>query len=238
MKVDTLNAIGEAKESLICLRYTKTLDSEALREPKWIECNALYGQCSNPIQRAVVSIYNALQYHNRQVICMTRDLTMALVRNDPNHSERGIRNDKWSEILSALFHANIVKVLRQEKSKPWIMEVIDPDLLKSMKQQSYEEQLTECVMFIDRQKNLAGDGLGDGLGDGVRRRSRSTRTENSVAPTADAGAPLIQFQEASLPLPSEKERSKTPGDDAPRKETKDEAIKRRAEERRRKNPYW
>ena len=225
MDLKTLNTIGEAKESLICLRYTKTLNEEALREPRWIECKSLYDQANNNTQKAIVSIYNALHYHNRQIICMTRDLTMKLIREDKNHVSFGIRNDRWTEILSALFTANILKLISQEKSKPWIVEVVDSDLLKHMKGRSREELLNECFSFIKRQ-GKSGDGLGDGLGDGVR----STNVPRSTIGTALETVPLLVSEQQSIVT-----RHDAPLPRVGSKEYRDLVEKRTAEERRKRD---
>lgn len=181
----------EAKEGLICLKYTQNLDEDALRHPKWIETKSHYddfkGLPDKKFSKAQVSIYNAILCHDRQVFCITRDDVLKLIRNDKNH-ENSISNRDWSRLLKLLFKNEIIKKIQGKQGKPWIVEVIDPILLKHLERQTREEQLTECNDFINRKKSTVDkvmdedvDGLLDKVVDGVTKYegTKELRRSNS-----------------------------------------------------------
>ena len=232
MDLTVIKELSKAQDGLICLQHTQKLDKDALRHPKWIEVKEFYSKDLDGMQKAVVSIYNALMYHDRQIICMTRDFTMGLVRQDKNHKKNtGLRNDKWGDLLRILFESKIIQKVSSEKGKPWIVEVIDADLLKYIKRQTKDEQLEECINFINRTKSLSGDGLGDEVGDvalstkDVVTKNLELRTEHvknkfivsvTDSPLKENNSPsAIQLMQQLLDEEKNTQRSSTPKSEAP-----------------------
>lgn len=140
---------------MICLRFTKTLDEEALRLPEWLLLKEDYKllEKDSSVNRAIVTIINSIIYQRRVVFCLTRRLLRQLVTGDNNWKKRGtLANEKYSDVLKALFKWGYVeKVEIPEKSNPrgiLVLRLVDKDFLEFVKV-SEETQLSEVIKFIE-----------------------------------------------------------------------------------------
>ncbi len=142
----TLRSYAEVKETgrkstSVFLTYTRLLDADTLANDLWIQehLGEQYRTGMSGLERACVSLLNAITEQRRIHFVMTRDSTAALLRGDKNWKAILGRNARWSNKTYQPmidFLANGLKWVKftvpADKRLPMVCEVVHPLLLERL----------------------------------------------------------------------------------------------------------
>lgn len=206
--------LDELKKNLFVLKHTRKITKDDLRLPEWYEMAEDYKVISATIDKAVLSVKNAIIYQRRLIFCLTRNETRNLVNNDPNwKTKSGLSNENYQAVIKVLIDVGLIKEIKKGSTKsPSVYEVTDLDVLKALNL-NIEEQRQEVFKFVeqnqiqDRKPDQSSDQLPD-LVDSSKYIVASSKTadvqriidsnyEGAVEPVAAASSPIIKVDQGN-----------------------------------------
>lgn len=124
------------------------------QDPVWLSIKNFYETATDPYERMWLSLMNSILYHKRIVFCMSRDISMAFMRNDPNFKNEptAMANATWKGLLKELFNNKKIKELKRAHGRGLnIYQVISPGVLSILGNDwkiDAHAQAQECLDFI------------------------------------------------------------------------------------------
>lgn len=159
------------------------------------------------VDKAQHSILNSIVYQQRIYFCFERDNVRSLLSSDKNWEKPlKLDNNNYGYMIGELIKKDIIK-LHDDTKKPHIYKVIHPEVLKMIKIDSEEIQLSQVIDYRDnnpryKDKNIS-DGKSDGKSDVEKKRIREEENEcesevqnnDCLSKTDSPKKKLITFQQ-------------------------------------------
>jgi hypothetical protein len=149
---------------LVTLSTTRAITPEDTRvHAKWQILEEWYKAVEQDpnhewVDKAVMSIINAIVYQERVYFCLERENVRELLSKDKNWVEPiGLSNGIYGTLIAELIDRNFI-TLHDDSKRPSIYKVCDKTLLEMVKVESEDEQLAQVLEFVNKNSKNSSDG--------------------------------------------------------------------------------
>ena len=140
---------------LVYLQETRYITNEDVKNNKvWKDLKSGYSYIKKDktakwVDKAIQTVLNSIVFQQRVFFCMTRMNTRVLLKEDQNWGNLALDNNKYGFLLEEMKDDGLITIDKSEK--PWMMEVIEPEILTMINLNLKEEQRNQVLGI--RKKN-------------------------------------------------------------------------------------